>query len=112
MRFAILYHDEVPAPHFDLLIETSADAPLATFRLGEWPIARPVEVIRQPDHRRIYLDYEGPISGNRGRVRRVAQGECELHVCTNRMLQVTLQTTPAPTHLVLQQVQRERWSCR
>jgi CRP-like cAMP-binding protein len=31
-----------------------------------------------PDHRREYLDYEGPISGDRGYVRRVAEGTCEL----------------------------------
>ena len=32
------------------------------------------------DHRREYLEYEGPVSGGRGEVRRVAGGECELEV--------------------------------
>jgi hypothetical protein len=27
-----------------------------------------------PDHRRIYLSFEGPLSGDRGSVRRVAEG--------------------------------------
>ena len=33
------------------------------------------QAIRIADHRPIYLDYEGPISGDRGEVRRVADGE-------------------------------------
>lgn len=31
---------------------------------------------RLPDHRSQYLDYEGPISGNRGEVRRLLAGTC------------------------------------
>src|SRR5258706_9114820 len=31
-----------------------------------------------PDHRLAYLDYEGPLTGNRGSVERVEQGEYEL----------------------------------
>ena len=43
----------------------------------------PFTVTRQrveslPNHRRAYLDYEGPISGDRGSVRRVAAGMFEL----------------------------------
>ena len=85
---------------------------LASFRLEKWPLTGPGVVIRQADHRRIYLDYEGPISGNRGHVRRVAGGECELHARTDRILEVTLQTTPAPAHLLLEQIERDRWSCK
>jgi hypothetical protein len=37
-----------------------------------------------PDHRRFYLDYEGPISGDRGIVRRYDAGEfdCEVETAT------------------------------
>jgi len=31
-----------------------------------------------PDHRKEYLEYEGPVSGNRGSVKRVDQGKFEL----------------------------------
>ncbi len=36
------------------------------------------QVTPLPDHRREYLDYEGPVSGDRGHVRRVAAGSFEL----------------------------------
>lgn len=32
---------------------------------------------RLADHRRVYLEYEGPLSGDRGEVRRVASGTFE-----------------------------------
>ena len=36
--------------------------------------ARPVDAEASFDHRLVYLDYEGPVSGDRGRVRRVDAG--------------------------------------
>ncbi|OJW23010.1 MAG: hypothetical protein BGO49_28155 [Planctomycetales bacterium 71-10] len=74
-RFALLEHtwDGV---HYDFLLER--EGVLKTWALDGVPaggverIARPL-----PDHRLIYLDYEGPISGDRGSVRRVDGGEYE-----------------------------------
>jgi hypothetical protein len=41
--------------------------------------ASTVEAERLPDHRLAYLDYEGPVSGDRGSVRRLDVGTfCEL----------------------------------
>jgi hypothetical protein len=72
LHYVLLRHDGVPSPHFDLLIDISPGAPLLAFRCDDWPPTSPIA--RQPDHRRIYLDYEGPISNNRGQVRQAAQG--------------------------------------
>ena len=74
MRFAILTHDH-PFPHWDLLLE--AGETCRTWRLlanpdSEGPI--PAEIL--PDHRVFYLDYEGPVSGNRGTVLQWDSGEC------------------------------------
>ena len=33
---------------------------------------------RLPDHRLAYLEYEGPVSGNRGVVRRIDSGKYEI----------------------------------
>jgi hypothetical protein len=33
---------------------------------------------RLPDHRLAYLEYEGPVSGERGAVRRLDRGECRV----------------------------------
>ena len=49
--------------------------------LRTWAIDRPIEVgVELParalaDHRRIYLDYQGEVSGGRGRVRCVDRGD-------------------------------------
>jgi hypothetical protein len=67
-RFAILEHDH-PHLHWDLLL--SCGQTLRTWRLAEPPAAQvPVAAEALPDHRPVYLEYEGPISGGRGRVLR------------------------------------------
>lgn len=65
-RFALLRHDH-PALHWDLMLE-------AGNALWTWRLPRPLEdgddqsAERIGDHRLIYLDYEGPVSGGRGMV--------------------------------------------
>lgn len=71
----MLHHTGHGEPHFDLLVESPA-GPLVTLRLPAWPVCSRLTFERLPDHRAIYLDYEGPISGNRGEVRRVEAGTC------------------------------------
>jgi hypothetical protein len=68
-RFAILEHDH-PVLHWDFLLECGPV--LWTWRL-EAPPERgrgEVRAERIAEHRLLYLDYEGPVSGNRGSVRR------------------------------------------
>ena len=67
-RYVLLEHDH-PHLHWDLMLE--AGAALLTWRLPAPPA--PGETLtaqRIGDHRPAYLDYEGPIAGDRGRVRR------------------------------------------
>jgi hypothetical protein len=71
-RFVILEHDH-PFRHWDLLLE-AGDVAL-TWRLLRPPLPdEPIAAERLPDHRLMYLDYEGPVSGDRGTVNRVASG--------------------------------------
>ncbi|MDG3006007.1 DNA polymerase ligase N-terminal domain-containing protein [Paludisphaera mucosa] len=71
-RFVLLEHRR-DGIHWDLMLER--DGVLKTWALDAPPspgaeaTARPL-----PDHRAAYLDYEGPISGGRGSVRRVDGG--------------------------------------
>ncbi len=67
-RFVILEHDH-PALHWDFMLE--AGPALRTWRLAA-PPAPGITVAAEPlpDHRPAYLDYEGPVSGNRGTVMR------------------------------------------
>ena len=54
---------------------------LITWQLLKEPVDRsslPVPARKIQDHRKAYLDYEGPLSGDRGSVRRVDTGTCEI----------------------------------
>ncbi|MDB5346735.1 MAG: hypothetical protein JWP89_5112 [Schlesneria sp.] len=75
-RFAILTHDH-PFLHWDFLLEQGSTC--RTWRLLQRPDAAsqiPAEPL--PDHRILYLDYEGPISGDRGNVTRWDGGTFDL----------------------------------
>lgn len=79
-RYAILLHRQGEGDHWDFLLEK--DEALTAWRLLADPLAAsPGAVIpaeKLPDHRKLYLSYEGPVSGDRGEVRRVAEGTYEL----------------------------------
>jgi hypothetical protein len=63
-RFVILEHDH-PALHWDLMLQSGAV--LRTWRLAAPPAAgQAIDAETSFDHRTVYLDYEGPISGGRG----------------------------------------------
>lgn len=71
-RFVILEHDH-PFLHWDLLMQ-QGDV-LKSWRLLEPPAAGQwISAQQIPDHRLHYLDYEGPISGDRGTVVRLTSG--------------------------------------
>ncbi len=77
-RFVILRHELPPGhdrgPHFDLMLEVGGA--LRTWSLPELPaVGEVIQADALPDHRLAYLDYEGPVSGNRGSVSRVEEGE-------------------------------------
>ena len=74
LRYVVLRHEGVPEPHFDLMFETKPGGPLRTWRSAVWPLEDQTQLVELGEHRRAYLDYQGPISGGRGRVRRVAAG--------------------------------------
>lgn len=79
MRTMVLLRHELPdgAFHFDWLIDAGAGRDLIAFRVLERFDRGEVvefEAVRLEDHRRLYLEYEGPISRNRGEVTRVGRG--------------------------------------
>ena len=80
LRYVVLRHDGIPDPHFDVMWEQRPGSPLMTVRSHDWPMRDPTRFEALPDHRRDYLDYEGPVSGGRGHVRRVASGTCEVEI--------------------------------
>ena len=78
LRYVVLRHEGVADPHFDLMLELVEGDALATWRCPAWPLTKRVRVTRLADHRREYLTYEGPVSGDRGRVSRVEAGTYQM----------------------------------
>ena len=74
-RFVILEHDH-PALHWDFMLE--ANGVLRTWRLPAVPAAGEMIAEQIADHRLAYLDYEGPVSGARGTVKRWDHGTYRL----------------------------------
>ena len=80
-RFVILEHTATEgAIHWDLMLENHGV--LLTWSLEPQPALWQRETItaaatQRPDHRLAYLDYEGNISGGRGRVERLESGDYE-----------------------------------
>jgi hypothetical protein len=77
-QFVILRHETPPASlqpsHWDLLLEHGAA--LKTWSFTDWPtLDNTISAEQKPDHRRVYLTYEGELTGNRGSVARKAWGE-------------------------------------
>jgi hypothetical protein len=80
-RFVLLYHDCPPhlgkPSHWDFMLED--EGALLTWVLAEQPTVDGIDgstivAVRLVDHRLAYLDYEGPVSGDRGLVSRVDAG--------------------------------------
>jgi hypothetical protein len=106
-RFVLLRHECPPTlgkpSHWDLMLER--DGALLTWSLPELPDAwrsndlapeaprvadEPITATRLADHRIAYLDYEGPISGDRGAVTCQDRGEYEVLSDANGVLRVRL----------------------
>jgi len=66
-RYVILEHDH-PTLHWDFMLEVSGL--LKTWRLPAPPPEHPQTATLLGDHRIAYLEYEGPVSGERGGVKR------------------------------------------
>jgi hypothetical protein len=81
--YVILRHEQTDGTHWDLMLDLGEA--LATWQLKRDPasLVNPaamaaIPALRIADHRRAYLEYEGPVSGNRGHVTRVDSGTYEV----------------------------------
>ena len=103
-RFAILRH-QTPADsrrisHWDLLLEQPSNfgETLLTFAAPtppeEWVTATVVQQL--PNHRPLYLDYEGQISGHRGSVSCVLKGTIQWREFSAALLVAAVQSIGIP----------------
>ncbi len=72
-RYVILHHRASASEHWDLLLEH--DGALLTWQLPSPHLSTlPLRARRIANHRLAYLEYEGPLTGDRGTVTRVEAG--------------------------------------
>jgi hypothetical protein len=87
-RYVILEHDH-PKLHWDFMLETGAA--LRTWRLAAPPQAgKVIAATLLGEHRLAYLDYEGPLSGNRGSVKQWDRGDFEETAARDDFVEVRL----------------------
>jgi hypothetical protein len=103
-RFVILYHQMPPdsnrRSHWDLMLESGRV--LRTWALAEEPRQEStIAADALPDHRLAYLEYEGPISNNRGIVRHWDGGEYQAILWEENRTEVTLHGRRLTCHLQL-----------
>lgn len=88
-RFVVLQHDHPQSLHWDFMLE--ADDCLLTWSLPMPPCYdHPLPAAALPDHRKEYLEYEGPVSQDRGSVVRWDRGTFEPVVRDEKVLEMDL----------------------
>ena len=113
-RFVVLQHEMPPGhprtTHYDLMLEH--DGVLRTWAMENVPSAGETIVAeRLADHRLAYLEYEGEVSGNRGRVSRVAEGDYRIIEETEGAIVVQIQGAKrnGTLRLVRDMTETHRW---
>jgi len=130
--FVILLHTDEKKAHLDLLMERQPGGPLASWRLLETPVTPDTPVApelldvldsleqglhglpaeSQPDHRREYLTYEGPVSGGRGRVQRIDGGTVVFQTQDPDRITFTLAGECLQGQFILRHIEGEHWELR
>ena len=126
VRFAIQCHTMPEGVHFDLLIAAGPrpgspkrdssrfGGPLATWRLEKLPTdlaaGESLPATALPDHRAIYLSYEGRVSGGRGSVAPADAGECVILLRTQDLWMVELSGRRVRGRFTLRRLDGTSWS--
>ncbi len=106
-RFVILEHDH-PLLHWDFMLDSGAA--LRTWRLATSPrTGEAIDALAIFDHRLMYLDYEGPIHGDRGRVVRWEHGTFDWEIQEADRIVVRLHGEQLRGVLRLEQVTEDNW---
>ena len=110
-RFVILTHD-YPFLHWDFMLER--EDCLTTWRLLQQPETDKVIVAeRLADHRKMYLDYEGPVSNDRGEVRRWDGGQFQTLAESSDCVHVLLEGERLRAEVVIENdLESNQWSFR
>ena len=108
-RFVILEHDH-PHLHWDFMLEK--EGKLCTWRLAMPPLGEMVELQAEAilDHRLEYLEYEGPVGGNRGKVARWDRGGYEMQGSEEwGRWDIVIQGERLRGHVILEKIDGTAW---
>jgi hypothetical protein len=107
-RFVVLQHDH-PYLHWDFMLESGGA--LRTWRLTS-PPQPDLLITATPlgEHRLAYLDYEGPLSGNRGNVVRWDRGDYEMVQDSGSHIIIKLQGEKTRGIAALSRSDADEWS--
>ncbi|HQY89065.1 MAG TPA: hypothetical protein PK402_10425 [Tepidisphaeraceae bacterium] len=103
LRFVVLHHTGIKSPHFDLMFELEiGDEKLTSLRCPRWPIKLGDRLEETGEHRCAYLTYEGPVSNDRGTVKRVDEGTLDWRMILNDPFTIALTLRSIePTEIVI-----------
>src|SRR5262245_29754294 len=88
-RYTISQHTNGPeADHLDLFLQV--DGALKSWRIERTIFDAPQAATRTEDHRESYLDFEGPVSKNRGQVKIWDTGDYSADIWTDQRIVVAL----------------------
>jgi len=105
-RYTISHHTSGPeADHFDLFLQL--DDALKSWRLQRTIFDIPQPAVRTEDHRTTYLDFEGPVSKNRGHVKIWDTGDYTADAWTDQRIVVALRGRKLKTRLRLERPRPE-----
>jgi hypothetical protein len=105
-RFVVLEHDSPRGLHWDFLLET--EPALTTWALATRPDSPgPIAAESLADHRIEYLEYEGPVSGDRGSVTRWDAGTYQYVRQSDRELVLSLEGARLQGEALLKRLEDE-----
>ncbi|MBA62605.1 MAG: hypothetical protein CMJ76_09595 [Planctomycetaceae bacterium] len=114
-RFVILFHEPGQASshseHFDFMLESLEGTALATWRWERIPIQQTTfTAIQLPPHRLAYLEYEGAVSGDRGKVTRSIVGIYKDRISLNdSQWEIKIESDQLQGTLNAQCLESDRW---
>jgi hypothetical protein len=107
LRYAVLWHQGIDEPHYDLMFETAPGSALATWRSPVWPINSSVQLQKLRDHRPAFLNFQGTLSGDRGTVTQIETGTCQIEI--DGQSRWTIRFDSMSAALLLYPVQDDCW---
>lgn len=117
VRTVVLDHQCGPSSHYDWMVEDpqapAGEGLLCTWRMpippSRWAAAGQIELTRLGDHRRAYLTYEGEISGGRGSVRRIDEGEATIVSWSQQAAVIEVRLRAFDGRVTLRRIDGDRW---